>query len=161
MPRRNAIIVAAIGLVALLVAIVLLWSKGEAGSTREFCDTVVSGENPLDVFDRYDPTNVDTARVQLQAGVDRLRKLHQAAPGEIADDMKVLVGVAEQLVEALDPEADHTTLPDFSADFDRVSAASGTVTRFAADNCGVDLESGASDAPGGTVPAESSATPST
>lgn len=143
MPRRNALIVAGVGLAALLVAIVLLWSKGEAGSTQAFCDTLRKGENPLDVFDRYDPSNATAAKAQLQQGADRLRQLQHAAPSAIAGDMNVLVGVATQLVTALDPTASTTSVPDFSGQADKIAAASTNVTRFASANCGVELESGA------------------
>ena len=141
-PRRNAIIVVAVAGVVLAVTIVLLWSKGESGSTAAFCNSARTGENPLEVFDRYDPTNVDTARDQLQRGVDRLRQLERAAPGEIHGDMKVLVDVAQQLVTALDPTAKDKTSPDFTSAFDRVQAASANVTRFAAEQCGVQFETG-------------------
>jgi hypothetical protein len=137
--------VAGAGLVVLLVAIVVFWSKGEAGSAKEFCASLRTGENPLDVFDRYDPTNVATARGELQQGADRLRELRQAAPRQLQDDMDVLVNVADELVRVLDPQGgDKSTVPDFTAEFDKVSAASGNVTRFAASNCGIDLDSGSS-----------------
>jgi hypothetical protein len=151
-PRRNAIIVVAVAAVILAVAIVVLWDKGESGSTAAFCTSARTGENPLDVFDRYDPTNVDAARDQLQRGVDRLRQLEQAAPGEIEGDMKVLVDVAQQLVTALDPTAKDKTIPDFTSQFDRVRVASANVTRFAADKCGVQLDTGSS-VPQATLPA--------
>jgi hypothetical protein len=141
-PRRNALIVAGVGLAVVLAAIVLLWSKGGAGNTRTFCDTLRNGENPLDVFDRYDPANVTAARADLQRGTERLRELQRAAPRQIADDMDVLVKVADDLVQALTPETGTTKPFDFRADFDRVSAASGNVTRFASSNCGIALDSG-------------------
>src|SRR5688500_10768041 len=110
-PRRNAIIVLAVAAIGLAVAIVVLWSEGESGSTASFCSSARTGENPLDVFDRYDPTNVDSARVELQRGADRLEELEQAAPGEIHDDMQVLVDVARQLVTALDPATKDKEIP--------------------------------------------------
>lgn len=144
MPRQRAVIAIGIGVVVLLVAIALLWSKGAGGSTAAFCKSVRSGENPLDVFDRYDPTNVDTARDELQRGLDRLHQLESAAPGQIHDDMKVLVDVAQQLVTALDPSAKNKTIPDFTSQFDRVRVASANVTRFASEQCAVQLDSGSS-----------------
>lgn len=147
MPRNRAVVVIAVGAVALLVAIVVLWSRGESGSTAAFCNSLRAGENPLDVFDRYDPADVASARTQLTKGVDRLRQLERAAPGEIHNEMKVLVDVAQQLVQALDPAAKNKSTPDFTSQFDRVRAASGNVTRFASDQCAVTLDASASAAP--------------
>jgi len=145
-PRRNAIIVLAAAAVGLAVAIALLWSEGKSGSTAAFCESARSGENPLDVFDRYDPTNVDSAREQLERGVDRLKELERAAPGEIDGDMAVLVDVAEKLIAALEPAEEDSgkTIPDFASEFDRVQAASGDVVRFASEQCGLQFETGAS-----------------
>jgi hypothetical protein len=145
--RNRAVIVIAVGAVALLVAIVVLWSRGDSGSTAAFCNSLHSGENPLDVFDRYDPADVAAARTQLKQGVDRLRQLERAAPGEIHGDMKVLVDVAQQLVQALDPSAKNKPVPDFTSQFDRVRAASAKVTRFASDRCAVALDTSSSAAP--------------
>jgi len=147
LPRRSALVVVGVAVVLLLVLIVAFWSQGEGGSTAAFCSSARSGENPLDVFDRYDPTNVATARQQLQAGLQRLQQLEHAAPGEIRDDMKVLVDVAQQLVTALDPATKDKTIPDFTSQFDRVRLASATVIRFANDKCGVQLDSGAPTVP--------------
>ncbi|MEY2449476.1 MAG: hypothetical protein QOH79_2952 [Acidimicrobiaceae bacterium] len=157
LPRRNAVIVVAVAAVALLVAIVALWSKGESGSTSAFCTSVRTGENPLDVFDRYDTTNVVAARGELQRGIERLRQLESAAPGEIRGDMQVLVDVAQQLVAALDPATKDKTA-DFTSEFDRVRSASANVTRFASDKCAVQLESATSSAPA-TLPPGTPSTP--
>lgn len=153
MPRRNAVIIVAIGAVVLLVGIVVFWSRDDAGSTASFCASLHAGENPLDTFDRYDPSNADTA--QLQRGVARLQQLQKAAPKEIQDDVKVLVGTAQQIVKALDAAAQHQSVTDLTAaQVDQVRAASANVTRFATDQCGVTLDSG-SGAPSSTVPASS------
>jgi hypothetical protein len=140
--RRNAVVIVAIAAIALVAGIVVFWSRGDDGSTGAFCAAVRSGENPLDLFDRYDPSDADTA--QLQRGIDRLGQLERAAPGDIKPDMKVLVDVARQLAAALDPEAKGTAAPDLRAQFDRVAAASANVTRFTTDQCGVTLDSGSS-----------------
>jgi hypothetical protein len=129
-----------------LLAAVLAMVAGAAcssggGSTKAFCDSVHAGDNPLDVFDRYDPSNVATAREQLQRGVDRMKELERAAPSEIRSDVTVLVDVGSKLVVALDPAAGARPAPDFSGDFARVQNASSAVTRFAVDRCGVNLES--------------------
>ena len=144
-PRRNAVIIVAVAAIALVAGIVLLWSRDDGGSTAAFCTSVRSGENPLDAFDRYDPSNADTA--ELQHGVERLQQLEGAAPTQIKADVKVLVDVGQQLVKALDPATKDKTVPDFTSQLDRVRAASANVTRFAADECGVTLDSGASASP--------------
>ena len=159
LPRRSAVIVIAVAAVVLAVAIVLLWDTGESGSTAAFCSSVRTGENPLDVFDSYDPNNVATARDQLQRGVDRLKELERAAPGELRGDMKVLVDVAQQLVTALDPPSKGKAVPDFAAEFDRVRVASANVTRFAADDCGVQLESTSTAGPATLPPGTPSSAP--
>jgi hypothetical protein len=135
----------------LLVALFGGSCSSGGGSAKAFCDSVRAGENPLDVFDRYDPTNVATARDQLQRGVDRMKELERAAPSDIHDDLGVLVDVGSKLVVALDPAAGAKPAPDFTGDFQRVQNASTAVTRFATDRCGVDLQSAAppTGAPGG------------
>jgi hypothetical protein len=147
--------------VVLVAAIVVFWNQGESGSTDAFCKSARSGENPLDVFDRYDPTNVDSARQELQRGVDRLKELERAAPGEIHDDMKVLVDVAQKLIAALAPsdsdKGTATSIPDFTSEFDRVQEASANVVRFATDKCGLVLDTGTT-APVATLPPQTSAT---
>ena len=138
-------IIVAVAAIALVVGIVVFWSRDDGGSTSAFCASVRTGENPLDTFARYDPSNADTA--QLKRGVERLQQLERAAPGEVKSDVKVLVDVAQQLVQALDPAAKDKPVPDFTAQFDAVRQASGNVTRFAASACGVTLDSGASLSP--------------
>jgi len=135
----------------LLVALVGGACSSGGGSTKAFCDSVRAGENPLDVFDRYDPTNVATARDQLQRGVDRMKELERAAPSEIRGDLGVLVDVGAKLVIALDPAAGAKPAPDFTSDFQRVQNASAAVTHFATDRCGLDLSSTAppTGTPGG------------
>ena len=116
------------------------------GNTKAFCASLRSGDNPVDVFDRYDPTNVATARQELQQGLDRLQQLERAAPSEVRSQVHVLVGVAQQLVTTLDPSQVGKPPPDFQSEFQRVRDASAAVTAFASTNCGVDL---VSSAPGG------------
>jgi hypothetical protein len=125
----------------LAVALVAAACSSGGSSPKAFCDALHAGDNPLDVFDRYDPTNVETARDQLQRGVDRMQQLERSAPSDIRDDMAVLVDVGSKLVQALDPAAGAQPAPDFSSDFQRVQDASASVTRYASDRCGVQLES--------------------
>ena len=143
--RRTAVIIVAVASLALVIGIVVFWSRDTNGSTSAFCASVRSGENPLDTFDRYDPSNADTA--QLKRGVDRLRQLERAAPGDLKSDLQVLVDVGQQVTDALDAAAQHKTVPDLSAQFGRAATASARVTAFAASQCGITLESGASDSP--------------
>jgi len=142
--RRTALIVVAIAAIALVAGVIVFASRGDSGSTEAFCASVRSGENPLDTFDRYDPGNADTA--QLQRGVERLQQLERAAPREINGDLKVLLDVARQVVQALDP-ANRGKPVDLSGQLDRAGAASDNVTRFTSERCGVTLDSGASGAP--------------
>ena len=139
---------------AALVALVIAALGGAActsggGSTRAFCNSLKTGDNPLDVFDRYDPTNVSTARDQLQRGVDRLQALEQAGPSQVHADLQELVDVGTKVVKALDPAAGGQTPPDFTPDFQRIRDASAAVTNFASNQCGIDLQS---TAPGPSQP---------
>jgi len=129
----------------IVVALAVAVAAGTAcsdggGNTRAFCDALHAGDNPLDVFDRYDPTNLATARDQLQRGVDRMKDLEKAAPSEIRGDIAVLVDVGSKLVDALDPAAGAKPAPDFTSDSQRVKDASAAVTGFAVDRCNVNLE---------------------
>jgi hypothetical protein len=72
--------------------------------------------------------------------------------------VKVLVDVAQQLVTALDPAAKNKNIPDFTSEFDRVRVASANVIRFAADKCGVQLETGSSTSQA-TLPAGTPTSP--
>jgi hypothetical protein len=146
-PRRSAIIVTALLAVGLAVFIVAFWSKGKAGSTADFCKSARSGENPLDVFARYDPANPETSHQQLQQGVDRLEQLEAAAPNELHGDTKILVDVARQLTDALDPANRDKPVPDLTSEFDDVGTASAHVIDFARTNCGLDLAPPSATAP--------------
>jgi hypothetical protein len=138
-----------------VVALVLLLASaacgGGGGSTKAFCDSVRSGDNPLDVFDRYDPTAVAASKDLLQRGRDRLHELEQAAPDEIRSSIHVLVGFADQLIATLDPATKPKSTPDFTSQFPQVQDASAKVTAFAKDKCGVDLQT-PTTAPAATLP---------
>jgi hypothetical protein len=145
-------------LAVVLTTFAVAGCSGGGGSTKAFCDSVHTGDNPVDVFARYDPTNVATARDQLQRGVDRMKELERAAPSDIRSDLQVLVDVGAKLVVTLDPAAAAKPAPAFSADAQRVQNASSAVTRFASESCGIDLAS----TPAGTSPSPSpSSTPAT
>jgi len=151
--RRNALIIVVVAAIALTTGVVVFASRDDAGSTASFCASLNAGENPLDTFDRYDPSNADTA--QLDRGVARLEQLEKAAPNEIKDDVKVLVDTAKQIIKALDAAAKKQPVTDLSAaQVDQVRTASENVTRYATEQCGVTLDSGSS-APTSTVPTSS------
>jgi hypothetical protein len=159
MPRRNMLVAAGAAVaIVVVLAVVLLGRRGETGSTTKFCDTLRSGDDPLAVFDRYDPSNPDTAGATLQQGADRLRQLERAAPGEVRGSMSTLVRVADELVKVVGAAASTSastasTTPsthDFQADFASVEQASATVVSFAQGSCGVSL--GGSTVTAATVP---------
>ena len=146
MPRRNLLAAAgaAVAILAVL-AVVVLGRSGESGSTTKFCAALRSGDDPLAVFDRYDPSNPETAGATLKQGADRLRQLERAAPGAVKGSMSTLVRVADELVEVVGT-TDSTTARsttasthDFQADFASVEQASATVVSFAQASCGVSL----------------------
>jgi hypothetical protein len=148
MPRRNLLVAAGAGVAILAVlAVVLLGRGGESGSTTKFCAVLRSGDDPLAVFDRYDPSNPEAAGATLKQGADRLRELERAAPGEVKGSMSTLARVADELVEVVgttQPTAGKPTTAtthDFQADFASVEQASATVVSFAQASCGVSLGS--------------------
>jgi hypothetical protein len=155
MPRRNLLVAAGAGLAILAVlAVVLLGRGGSSGSTAKFCSTLRAGDDPLAVFDRYDPSNPDAAGATLQQGADRLRELERAAPGEVKGSMSTLARVADELVKVVgttqSTQSTTATTHDFQADFASVEQASATVVSFAQASCGVSL--GGTTVTGATVP---------
>jgi hypothetical protein len=114
-----------------------------AATTSTFCTTVRAGENPLDVFDRYDPSDVAGAHTTLEQGVNRLKQLEAAAPKELRPSLKTLASVAQELITTLDARAANpssATTPAFASQLDEVTQASATVTQFTAERCGVQLD---------------------
>jgi hypothetical protein len=135
---RRLLLTAAIALTPLLAC------SGGGGSTASFCNAVRHGENPVLIFDRYDPTDPAAARATLQQGLDRLKQLESSAPsGEVKTSVGTLTKVAEKLIATLDQRAANptsATTPDFRSDFDAAAQASTVVTRFAAEGCDVQLD---------------------
>ena len=126
------------------------WSPGRSlggcssGSTRSFCQAL-QGPNPLDIFNSYDPSTASDAHATLQAGVNRLEQLGAVAPEQVRRALATLVEVAQQLATALDQRSSSsgtvaTTVPDFASRADKITAASATVTNYAASKCGVQLD---------------------
>jgi hypothetical protein len=158
MPRRNLLVAAGAGLaIVAVLAVVLIGRGGSGGSAEEFCAVLRSGDDPLAVFDRYDPSDPEAASATLRQGADRLRALERAAPGELDGSMHTLVRVADQLVQVIDAQrsdaekSDETgTTHDFRADFASVEQASATVVAFAQSSCGVSL--GGSTVTAATLP---------
>jgi hypothetical protein len=159
MPRRNLLVAAGAGVAVLLVIVVIALGRGgEGGSTASFCSSLRSGDDPLTVFDRYDPSNPTAAGDTLKQGADRLRQLQRAAPSELKGPMTTLVRVADELVkvvQAAPPTGAGTagttaTTHDFRDDFAAVEQASTTVVAFAQASCGVSL--GGSTVPPATIP---------
>lgn len=127
----------------------LLGCSGD-GTASSFCTTVRAGENPLDVFDRYDPSDVERAHDTLEMGVIRLKQLEAAAPKDVRPSLKTLTAVAQELITTLDARAANpssATTPDFASQFQEVATASATVTQFAAERCGVQLDPTATTVP--------------
>jgi hypothetical protein len=158
MPRRNLLVAAGAGVaIVAVLAVVLLGRGGGGGSVKEFCAVLRSGDDPLAVFDRYDPSNPDAAGATLREGAERLRALQRAAPGELDGSMQTLVRVADELVKVIDAQrndagnsGDTPTTHDFQRDFASVEQASATVVSFAQESCAVSL--GGSTVTAATVP---------
>jgi hypothetical protein len=113
------------------------------GTTASFCTTVRAGENPLDVFDRYDPSDVSGGHATLQKGISRLKQLEASAPTDVRPSLTTLTIIAQALMTTLDARVPNPFVAptvDFASKLEEVSKASATVTQFAAENCGVQLD---------------------
>ena len=155
MPRRNLLVAAGVGAALLVVLVVVVVGRGgDSGSTADFCATLRSGDDPIAVFDRYDPSDPTAAAATLRDGADRLRQLQRAAPGEVKAPMATLVRIADELVKVVTATTAASGAPstthDFRDDFASVEQASGTVVSFALSACGVSL--GGSTVTAATVP---------
>lgn len=135
MPRR---------ILALAAAAVIVVAGGcsEGKSVSGYCRAVGAGDNPLDLFARYDATNPAAATAALDAAVARLTQLRNAAPGEVRPSYDVLVQAARSVsgglgARASDPTA---TVPDIAADAARINEASAKVVQYTAERCSVTLD---------------------
>jgi hypothetical protein len=138
---------------ACVVALGTLLGCSGTATTSSFCTTVRAGENPLDVFDRYDPSDVAGAHATLAKGVNRLKQLEASAPEELRPSLTTLTVVAQELITTLDarvPNPSSAPTTDFASKLDEVSKASATVTQFAAERCGVLLDPTATTVPSTT-----------
>lgn len=137
---------------ALACAVVVAAGAGTAacsddgGSTEAFCEQVAQVPSFRTIFDTYDPADPAAARGELDAAVEQLRALQDAAPGEVRDDVETVAGVAERLVQALgeidpaDPLSGLEGLDDLQADFDKVDEASTNVATYTQAQCGITLD---------------------
>jgi hypothetical protein len=75
--------------------------REEEGSTEELCDAVAQGDF-AGTFADFDPTDPETALDQLRAARVELGDLHDAAPGEVRDDLQVEIDYVQALIDALE-----------------------------------------------------------
>jgi hypothetical protein len=165
--------VALAGLAVAVLVLVLGGCNRSGRGIKAYCDSVRSGEDPLLLFDRYDPSSADRGQAALDQAVERLHEIEGRAPVEVDEALRTLVDAAEQLAAALhvrtgadgsdatstrsqssspsQSESQSAVSPQSSSaagtaataalsiDAGKVTSASGTVTRFTTDRCGVSL----------------------
>jgi hypothetical protein len=116
------------------------------GSKEAFCEQIAQVPSFRSIFDTYDPADPAAARAQLNAAVEQLHALQDAAPGEVRDDVETVADVAERLVKALgeidpaDPLSGLEGLDNLQADFDAVEEASTNVATYTQSQCGITLD---------------------
>lgn len=116
-------------------------SGDESGSAEELCAAVGDGSGFATTFDGFDPTDHDEALEQLRAARVSLGALHDAAPGEVRDDLSTQIDYVQALIEAIE-QADGTNPADTvravqaaSDEHEGVQAAADRLAAWASENC--------------------------
>jgi hypothetical protein len=93
------------------------------------------------VFDEFDVTDPARAIQQLGTARDQLAELRDAAPGEIKDDLSVLIDLVERLREATQnvdptkPESARAAIAPLTDDFAKADDADAELESFRRTNC--------------------------
>jgi hypothetical protein len=124
---------------------------GDAGGDLEaFCATArgFAEDNPAAVFDRYDPADPTAAAQLLRTEAERLQAWADEAPGEVDDDVQAIVDAAVELADGFEsPAPTPDRVAELEARFAEVEEASGRLTAFVREQCGVDLDPATAPAP--------------
>jgi hypothetical protein len=151
--RRAAATVATVLLVASLIGC----SSSQSGSAAAFCPLVKDLGRFDTIFDSFDNTDSTRALAQLEQGRSELVKLRDAAPGEIKDDLSVLIDLVDKLIKAVHqvdpkhPETARAAVAKISKDFTKADAANVTLESFRQTNCVTDPTSSTTSTTAGAV----------
>jgi hypothetical protein len=123
-----------------VAAVALAACSEEEGSAEELCDAVADSEITA-VFQGFDPTDRDAALDQLRTARVTLGDLHDAAPGEVRDDLQREIDYVQALVdslEAVEPGDATDTALRIQAVTDAhpgIDEAAANLTAFAEEEC--------------------------
>ena len=111
----------------------------EQGSREAFCET--APEVPV----VRDPTALDSPEGEELLGelLGALERLRDASPGEVRNDVNILVSVTRKLRQALADAADgegDDAVGALQQDLDDYAAASARVVDYAERSCGLELD---------------------
>lgn len=133
---------------ASLVAVVaLLGCSDDEGSADELCAALAQAD-VTGLFADFDPTETESALDQLRTARVQLGQLHDAAPGEVRDDLQVEIDYVQALIEGLeqvpagDPTAAAVEVQAVTDAHPDVQAAAEDLEAFAADHCSPAAPSG-------------------
>ncbi|MET0904381.1 MAG: hypothetical protein ABWZ52_14175 [Acidimicrobiales bacterium] len=125
---------------AVVAALALAACSEDEGSADELCKAVAESEVTA-VFQGFDPTDRDSALDQLRTARVTLGDLHDAAPGEVRDDVQVEIAYVQALIDALEAvepgDATEATL-QIQAVTDAhpgIDEAAANLTAFAEEEC--------------------------
>ena len=125
-------------------------NQDDGGDLDAFCATARAfvEQNPASVFDRYDPADPTAAAALLRGEAERLRSWAVDAPGEVDGDVEAIAAAAETLADGFEsPSPSPERVGELEARFELVEDASGRLTSYVREQCGVDLDPATTPAP--------------
>jgi hypothetical protein len=140
-PAETLIEMARRWLIVLVALALASCTQDEKGGVAEFCPLVTDQSRFDSVFDDFDVTDSQRALQQLGQAHDELSELRDAAPGEIKDDLSVLIDLIERLQKAVEevdpakPETARDAVRAIEGDFDRVEEANAELETFRQTRC--------------------------
>jgi dihydrodipicolinate reductase len=130
---------AVVSLVVLAAALVAC--AGDGGDLDAFCAQARDTGQLDEVFDTYDPSDVEGTAAQFAAALEAYESLRSDAPAEVRDDLDVLIDFTTEFRDSLldgDPSDPGTTTQvglDLEERFAEVEAATNELEVFVANNC--------------------------
>jgi len=128
--------------VALLCLVsVLVGCGGDKGSVAELCKAVRADHSTATVFSGFDPSDTERSLGQLRAARVTLGGLHDAAPGEVRDDLSVEIAYVQALIDGLteiegaDAAQSVEVVRRVTAEHPKVADAAATLAAFSKKHC--------------------------